>query len=228
MGAFRNAYEPAVVERLGNVDDVSWKQVQLVVVARTVRLHRTVRRRRDDAAVDVITAIQRRQNDVTGVTRPRGRPNDVTGVTQPRGRPTRSALDERVAVAVQCHRRRTGQVVASPRICFRRGFVDSMLAVGGAYRTTTTADRKRFDDVVGGHGRRVVEDLMAAVCGRRRRNSTSSGVVADVDGRTVDIILVVGRRREVGRRTFTGAVGGGGGGGVQTGGTELTRQRAAS
>jgi len=42
VSAFRDADQPTVVERLGDVDDVSRKQIQLVVVARTVRLHRTV------------------------------------------------------------------------------------------------------------------------------------------------------------------------------------------
>lgn len=41
-GALRDADEPAVIERLRDVNDVAWKQREFVVVTRTVRLNRTV------------------------------------------------------------------------------------------------------------------------------------------------------------------------------------------
>jgi len=74
----------------------------------------------------------------------------------------------------------------------------------------------------------MVDELTATVCRQRRLDATSNGVEVDVEARAVDIIiLVVERRREVGRRTFTGAVDGGGNG-VKTSSTELTRQRTTN
>jgi len=175
------------------------------------------RRGSDDAAVDVIALIHCRENDVIGFTRPRD-----WSASAARG----SSRHRTVVVAVHYRRRRPRRVVESrcncPRVNFRRKLIDSTLtvAVDTVHRATPTADRKHVDEIT---GRKLVEQLTTAVWRGRRRSSTLSDVngrhVVDVGRRAVHFFYVVGRRREIRRRTFTGV--GGGGGGVQTGSVEL-------